>query len=153
MRLTLQGGSYADRPDQPWYYASQAERAAGAEGYTTPGGLHAGTDYTIKGSIDSATRDYIVRITYSLPEMSDEEALQYYIGIFEDAVRQGLTEVTVQESDGVRDYDSIVREAYTAVNPDGHEVDGLIAGTDYNIWTRASGSGTSTWAIEYHTGE
>ena len=65
--LTLQGGSCADRPDQPWYYASQAAMTARAEGRTTPGGLTAGRDYTLTSSIDSATEDLIVRITYPSP--------------------------------------------------------------------------------------
>ena len=153
LRLTLQGGNYADRPNQPWYYASQAAAAAREEGYTTPGGLTAGTDYTIASSIDSATENLIVRITYPFPAMSDAEALTHFTGIFEDAVRKGLPEVTVQESDGMRDYSDIVQEAYHTVNTDGYEVDGLIAGTDYNIWTKSSGANTATWSIVYYMEE
>ena len=147
--LTLQGGNYADRPDQPWYYASQAAARARAN-HTTPGGRVAGSSYTLTSSIDSATENLIVRITYPFSAMSDEEALAYFIGIFENAVRQGQTEVTIQESDGTRDYEDIVREAYDTVNYNDHEIDGLVAGKDYNIWTKSGSSNTSTWTIVYY---
>ena len=68
---------------------------------------------------------------------------------YDDAVRQGQTEVTIQVSDGTRDYKDIVREAYNTVNYNNHEIDGLVAGEDYNIWTKSGGSNTSTWTIVY----
>ena len=30
------------------------------------------------------------------------------------------------------------------------EMDGLVAGEDYNIWTKSGGSNTSTWTIVYY---
>ena len=30
------------------------------------------------------------------------------------------------------------------------EIDGLVAGEDYNIWTKSGGSNTSTWTIVYY---
>ena len=83
--------------------------------------------------------------------MSDEEVLAYFIGIFENAVRQGLPEVTVQRYDGTRDCKSIVQEAYKTVNTKGYQIEeGLVAGVDYNIRTKSSNSNTSTWTIKYY---
>ena len=153
LRITLQGGSYPEYPDKPWYYAYRARITAAAAGHTTPGGLVAGKDYTLEGGIDSKTSDYIVTITYPFPEMSDDEALAYFIGMFEDAVRQGQTEVSIRVFDGTQNYSSIVSAAYNTVYTRGYEVDGLVAGVDYNIYTKSSGSGISTWTIQYYAAE
>ena len=137
LEILLQPTHYADKPDKPWYYAAQAARKAGVEGYTTPGGLVAGRDFLVdKGSIRSDTQEYLVRIQYlNLPELDPERAVDYYIAQVQDAIRKGERELLIQ-CDNTTQL-SYIREAVDTVknstrgNP--YSFDGYTAGEDYWI--------------------
>lgn len=137
LELELQPGSYPDKPDKPWYYASQAARTAGVEGYTTPGGRVAGTDYTInKTAIRTGSNAFFVQIRYlNLPELDPETAVEDYIAQIQDAIRSGETELLLQYEDDVQQ--GYIREACQTVNssPIGspYSFDGYTAGEDYWI--------------------
>ena len=134
--VKLQFGDYPDRVDQPWYYASQATVTAEAEGHVTPGGLVSGTDYIIiRSGISSSTNEFTVTIQYALPEMTEEEALAYYIGQIEDAIRNRETEIQFQyKSEGTNiDYHDAIYAAYDRMRIGDYQVDGLAAWEDYRL--------------------
>ena len=137
LEINLQPGNYPDKPDKPWYYASQAATTAKAEGHATPGGLVAGTDYIIsKTAIDKDTNEYLVRIQYlNLPQLDPETAVEYYIKQIQDAIRSGETELLIQYDDKVRQ--GYIREAVDTVNKRAlgsvYSFDNYTAGEDYWI--------------------
>ena len=137
LEILLQPANYADRPDQPWYYASQAATTAGVDGYTTPSGLVAGTDYTIsKTGIRSETDEYFLQIQYlNQPELDPETAVEYYIAQIQDAIRSGETELLIQCDS--QEQQSYLLEAIGTVNRStlgsAYSFDGYTAGEDYWI--------------------
>ena len=90
----------ADYPDQDGdYYASKAYRLIKADGYVTASGKASGTDYLLfSGGTNKDSGVFKASLQYPLPEMTDEEAVAYYTGILEQAVRDGETELTIQYS-------------------------------------------------------
>lgn len=137
LELYLQPGSYSDKPDKPWYYASQAATTAKVNGHTTPGGLMAGTDYTIsRTSINKDTNVYYVQIQYlNRPELDPETAVDDYISQIQDAIRKGETELLLQCDDATQL--SYIREAADTVKNsskgEAYTFDGYTAGEDYWI--------------------
>ena len=137
LEIVLQPANYADKPDKPWYYASQAATTAGVDGYTTPSGLVAGTDYTIsKTGIRSETDEYFLQIQYlNQPELDPETAVEYYIAQIQDAIRSGETELLIQCDS--QEQQSYLLEAIGTVNRStlgsAYSFDGYTAGEDYWI--------------------
>ena len=57
------------------------------------------TDYLLfNGGTNKESGVFKASLQYPLPEMTDEEAVAYYTGLLEQAVRDGETELTVQYS-------------------------------------------------------
>ena len=137
LELYLQPGNYPDKPDKPWYYASQAATAAKQEGHTTPGGLVAGTDYTIsRTAIRADSNEYLVRIQYlNLPQLDPETAVNDYISQIQDAIRNKKTELLIQ-CDSTTQL-SYIQEAVETVNwhirGEAYSFDNYTAGEDYWI--------------------
>lgn len=144
LEILLQPANYPDKPDKPWYYASQAAATAKIEGHTTPGGLVAGTDYIVnRTAIRSETNEYYVQIRYlNLPELDPEEAVEDYITQIQDAIRRGETELLIQYDDNAGM--GYIREACQTVGRHtlsfSYSFDGYTAGEDYWI---SYGAGTA----------
>ena len=159
LEFYLQPGSYSDKPDKPWYYASQAATMAKVNGHTTPGGRVAGTDYTISGqSIKSATNEYYVQIQYlNLPELDPETAVDDYISQIQDAIRAGETELLFQYQDSVQL--GYLKEACETVGcsirGSAYSFDGYTAGEDYWVSYRSGTAESRIFRITigYPTGE
>ena len=145
----------ADYPDQDGdYYAAKAYRRMKAEGYVTASGKVSGTDYLLfSGGTNKDSGVFKASLQYPLPEMTDEEALTYYTGILEQAVRDGETELTIQYSwDGHSCWAGLTR-AIDSVGGKGYCVDDLVCGEDYTLTRMGSSanSGTAQVKINYLT--
>lgn len=145
----------ADYPDQDGdYYASKAYRLMKAEGYVTASGKVSGTDYLLfSGGTNKDSGVFKASLQYPLPEMTDEEALTYYTGILEQAVRDGETELTIQYSWDGRSYWAGLTQAIDTVGGKGYCVDDLVCGEDYTLTRMGSSasSGTAQVKINYLT--
>ena len=159
LEILLQPTHYADRPDQPWYYASQAATAAKGNGHTTPGGLAAGTDYEIlKTSIRSGTNEFLVQIRYlNQPQLDPETAVKDYIARIQEAIRAGETELLFQYEDDVQM--GYLREACKTVGDStrgsAYSFEGYTAGEDYWVSYQTGTAETRIFrvTIGYPTGE
>lgn len=134
----------ADYPDQDGdYYASKAYRLIKAEGYVTASGKASGTDYLLfSGGTNKDSGVFKASLQYPLPEMTDEEAVAYYTGILEQAVRDGESELTIQYSWDGRSCWAGLTQAIDIVGGKGYCVDELVCGEDYTL-TRMGSSGSS----------
>ena len=145
----------ADYPDQDGdYYASKAYRLMKAEGYVTASGKVSGTDYLLfSGGTNKDSGAFKASLQYPLPEMTDEEALTYYTGILEQAVRDGETELTIQYSWDGRSCWAGLTQAIDTVGGKGYCVDDLVCGEDYTLTRMGSSasSGTAQVKINYLT--
>ena len=145
----------ADYPDQDGdYYASKAYRLMKAEGYVTASGKVSGTDYLLfSGGTNKDSGVFKASLQYPLPEMTDEEALTYYTGILEQAVRDGETELTIQYSWDGRSCWAGLTQAIDTVGGKGYCVDDLVCGEDYTLTRMGSSanSGTAQVKINYLT--
>ena len=145
----------ADYPDQDGdYYASKAYRLMKAEGYVTASGKVSGTDYLLfSGGTNKDSGVFKASLQYPLPEMTDEEAVAYYTGILEQAVRDGETELTIQYSWDGRSYWAGLTQAIDTVGGKGYCVDDLVCGEDYTLTRMGSSasSGTAQVKINYLT--
>ena len=145
----------ADYPDQAGdYYASKAYRLMKAEGYVTASGKVSGTDYLLfSGGTNKDSGVFKASLQYPLPEMTDEEALTYYTGILEQAVRDGETELTIQYSWDGRSCWAGLTQAIDTVGGKGYCVDDLVCGEDYTLTRMGSSanSGTAQVKINYLT--
>ena len=115
----------ADYPDGDGdYYAFKAYTAMRAEGYVTASGKVSGVDYRLfSGGTNKDSGVFKAFLQYPLPEMTDEEALAYYTGILEQAVRDGETELTIQYSWDGRSYWAGLTQAIDTVGGKGYCVD------------------------------
>lgn len=145
----------ADYPDQDGdYYASKAYRLMKAEGYVTASGKVSGTDYLLfSGGTNKDSGVFKASLQYPLPEMTDEEAVAYYTGILEQAVRDGETELTIQYSWDGRSCWAGLTQAIDTVGGKGYCVDDLVCGEDYTLTRMGSSanSGTAQVKINYLT--
>ena len=146
----------ADYPDQDGdYYAAKAYRLMKAEGYVTASGKVSGTDYLLfNGGTDKDSGVFTASLQYPLPEMTGEEAMAYYTGLLEQAVRDGETEVTVQYSWNSLKYQAELIQAISTVGGKGYAVDGLVCGEGYTLIRGNSSaySGTIEVRITYLMG-
>ena len=139
VEVVLQPANYADKPDKPWYYASQAAITAKVEGHTTPGGLVAGTDYIISDTGIQPTNAFRVEIQYPLREAAEREeqqaqfdaAVQRYMEQIEEAVRNRETRVEFYDAPTDANSKSSAVEAYQRINQRGETVGGLVCGEDF----------------------
>ena len=94
---------------------------------------------------------FAASLQYPLPEMTEEEAVAYYTGLLEQAVRNGETDLIVQSKWDGHKYSSALDQAISIVGEKGHTVDGLVCGEDYTIYLRrVSGeAGTVEMGIKY----
>lgn len=145
----------ADYPDQDGdYYASKAYRLMKAEGYVTASGKVSGTDYLLfSGGTNKDSGVFTASLQYPIPEMTDEEAVAYYTGILEQAVRDGKTELTIQYSWDGRSCWAGLTQAIGIVGGKGYCVDELVCGADYTLTRTGSSanSGTAQVKINYLT--
>ena len=151
-QVEFQPADYPDRDGD--YYASKAYRVMSAEGYVTASGKASGTDYLLfSGGTNKDSGVFKASLQYPLPEMTDEEALAYYTGILEQAVRDGETELTIQYSWDGRSYWAGLTQAIDTVGGKGYSVDGLVCGEDYTLTRMGSStnSGTAQVKIGYKT--
>ena len=151
-QVEFQPADYPDRDGD--YYASKAYRVMSAEGYVTENGKVSGVDYRLfSGGTNKDSGVFKASLQYPLPEMTDEEALAYYTGILEQAVRDGETELTIQYSWDGRSYWAGLTQAIDTVGGKGYSVDGLVCGEDYTLTRMGSSanSGTAQVKIGYKT--
>lgn len=151
-QVEFQPADYPDRDGD--YYASKAYRVMSAEGYVTANGKVSGADYRLfSGGTNKDSGVFKASLQYPLPEMTDEEALAYYTGILEQAVRDGETELTIQYSWDGRSYWAGLTQAIDTVGGKGYSVDGLVCGEDYTLTRMGSStnSGTAQVKIGYKT--
>ena len=151
-QVEFQPADYPDRDGD--YYASKAYRVMSAEGYVTANGKVSGVDYRLfSGGTNKDSGVFKASLQYPLPEMTDEEALAYYTGILEQAVRDGETELTIQYSWDGRSYWAGLTQAIDTVGGKGCSVDGLVCGEDYTLTRMGSStnSGTAQVKIGYKT--
>ena len=151
-QVEFQPADYPDRDGD--YYASKAYRVMSAEGYVTANGKVSGVDYRLfSGGTNKDSGVFKASLQYPLPEMTDEEALAYYTGILEQAVRDGETELTIQYSWDGRSYWAGLTQAIDTVGGKGYSVDGLVCGEDYTLTRMGSSanSGTAQVKIGYKT--
>ena len=151
-QVEFQPADYPDRDGD--YYASKAYRVMSAEGYVTANGKVSGVDYRLfSGGTNKDSGVFKASLQYPLPEMTDEEALAYYTGILEQAVRDGETELTIQYSWDGRSYWVGLTQAIDTVGGKGYSVDGLVCGEDYTLTRMGSSanSGTAQVKIGYKT--
>ena len=145
----------ADYPDGDGdYYAFKAYTAMRAEGYVTASGKVSGVDYLLfSGGTNKDSGVFAASLQYPLPEMTDEEAVAYYTGILEQAVRNGETELVLQYSWDGRSYQSQLMQAISTVGGKSYTVDGLVCGQDYTMsqGNSSSYSGTTEVKITYLT--
>lgn len=149
-QVEFQPADYPDRDGD--YYASKAYRVMSAEGYVTENGKVSGVDYRLfSGGTNKDSGVFKASLQYPLPEMTDEEALAYYTGILEQAVRDGETELTIQYSWDGRSYWAGLTQAIDTVGGKGYSVDGLVCGEDYTLTRMGSSanSGTAQVKISY----
>ena len=148
-RVEFQPADYPDGDGD--YYASKAYRLMKAEGYVTASGKVSGVDYLLfNGGTNKDTGVFAASLQYSLPEMSEEEAQSYYIGLIEDAIRNRETEVQFQYKFGDQDYSDAAYAAQRAVTSSGYEVDSLVYWTDYRLSLGTNSySGIMTITIQY----
>ena len=146
-QVEFQPADYPDRDGD--YYASKAYRVMSAEGYVTENGKVSGVDYRLfSGGTNKDSGVFKASLQYPLPEMTDEEALAYYTGILEQAVRDGETELTIQYSWDGRSYWAGLTQAIDTVGGKGYSVDGLVCGEDYTLTRMGSSANSGTAQVK-----
>ena len=146
-QVEFQPADYPDRDGD--YYASKAYRVMSAEGYVTANGKVSGVDYRLfSGGTNKDSGVFKASLQYPLPEMTDEEALAYYTGILEQAVRDGETELTIQYSWDGRSYWVGLTQAIDTVGGKGYSVDGLVCGEDYTLTRMGSSANSGTAQVK-----
>ena len=143
----------ADYPDGDGdYYAFKAYTALRVEGYVTASGKVSGVDYLLfNGGVNKDSGVFAASLQYPLPEMTEEEAVAYYTGLLEQAVRNGETELVLQSTWDGRSYHSELDQAISTVGGKDYTVGDLVCKEDYTIYLRSSSgeSGTVEVGIEY----
>ena len=143
----------ADYPDGDGdYYAFKAYTALRVEGYVTASGKVSGVDYLLfNGGVNKDSGVFAASLQYPLPEMTEEEAVAYYTGLLEQAVRNGETELVLQYSWDGRSYQAALVQAISIVGGKEYTVDGLACGQDYTLRQGNSSaySGTLGVKIDY----
>ena len=146
-QVEFQPADYPDRDGD--YYASKAYRVMSAEGYVTENGKVSGVDYRLfSGGTNKDSGVFKASLQYPLPDMTDEEALAYYTGILEQAVRDGETELTIQYSWDGRSYWAGLTQAIDTVGGKGYSVDGLVCGEDYTLTRMGSSANSGTAQVK-----
>ena len=141
-RVSLQPGSYPDKDSS--YYACKAIRLVAAEGYSFDG-LTAGVDYLLGSpGIDVNSRVTSARIEYPVEaDMTEEEAMDYYIQQLRAAVQRGETKVALTTQFEDNDYREILQDACETVQAE--------TGCSVRVTSTSYTTGNSTVTISLPT--
>ncbi len=142
-RVSLQPGNYPDKDAS--YYAYKAIRQVAAEGYSFDG-LTSGVDY-ILGSpgTNVDTRVTSAHIDYpSQTDMTEAEAMDYYVQQLRDAVQRGDTKVYLATRFGDQSYRDLLSDAFKTVQEE--------TGCTFRV-ASTSVSGDCTVTISFPGGE